>query len=97
MAKGFKDAVVLTQKSAGHCSLSAASLCTAKAVRNYFWHGVLPKPGTECEIEAGIFGKPTKDGKEEVDVAEALSAEDQELMRAMEELSRDFDPPKFYM
>jgi hypothetical protein len=92
MALGFKDAAVLEQKSLGHCSLSAASLCTAKVVRNYFRRGVVPKPGAECEIESSLFGKVK--GSEMV---QALSGEDRELMQAIKELSRDFDVPSFHM
>jgi hypothetical protein len=95
MARGFKDAAVLEQKSAGHCSLSAASLCTAKVLRNYFRNGLVPKPGTECEIESRIFGEAK--GADFSETVSALSEEDRELILAMEELSRDFDVPKFTM
>lgn len=36
MSKGFKDAVVLTQDSPGHCTIAAASKCTVGYVRKYF-------------------------------------------------------------
>jgi hypothetical protein len=48
MAAGFKDAVVLHKKAAGHMSVSSVSLCTTKTVRNYFRHGTLPV-GPEAE------------------------------------------------
>jgi hypothetical protein len=90
MAKGFKDAVVLHQKSAGHCSLSAASLCTAKVIRDYFRHGILPENNKECEIESRMFGgevQPT---------VRLMSEDDERLLEAMKELSKDFDPPIFH-
>ncbi|KAF9475280.1 alpha/beta-hydrolase [Pholiota conissans] len=39
MSKVFNGSAVLTQDSAGHCSLSAPSLCTAKHIRLYFATG----------------------------------------------------------
>jgi hypothetical protein len=84
MAKGFKDAAVLHQKSAGHCSLSAASLCTAKVIRDYFRHGTLPESDTECEIESRMFGDSA---------VRALSAEDAELLAAVQELNEGFEVP----
>ncbi|TFK22816.1 hypothetical protein FA15DRAFT_671144 [Coprinopsis marcescibilis] len=50
MSKGFRDSVVLTQDSAGHCSISATSMCTFKHVRKYFTDGTLPDPGTVCNV-----------------------------------------------
>lgn len=38
-----------------HCSTSATSLCTHKAVRAYFQNGTLPEEGTVCETESNIF------------------------------------------
>jgi hypothetical protein len=89
MASGFKGAAVLHQKSGGHCSLSAASLCTAKTVRDYFRHGVLPEEGKECEIESRMFGAPVE--------ALGLSEEDAKLRDAIWQLSRDFEPPMMHM
>ncbi|KAF2767835.1 hypothetical protein EJ03DRAFT_328854 [Teratosphaeria nubilosa] len=42
MAHGFDNAGVLHQDSEGHCSYSGVSLCTARAVREYFQSGILP-------------------------------------------------------
>jgi hypothetical protein len=92
MALGFKDAAVLEQKSAGHGSISSASLCTAKVVRDYFRHGMVPKPGTQCEIESRMFDKP-----KDIETLHGLSMEDRELLRAVQELSSKWDPPKLYM
>ena len=39
-----------------HASLAATSLCTAKAIREYFREGKLPEPGTICEILFQMFG-----------------------------------------
>jgi hypothetical protein len=85
MATGFKDAVVLHQKSVGHCSLSAASLCTAKVVRKYFRHGIVPQAGMECEVESRMFGGPVK--------TSGLGEEDQRLADAISELNVDFETP----
>ncbi|KAJ3539136.1 hypothetical protein NM688_g6410 [Phlebia brevispora] len=57
LAKGFPGSVVLTQHSAGHCSVSATSACTILAIREYFRDGKVPQPGTRCEIESRMFTK----------------------------------------
>jgi hypothetical protein len=88
MSKGFKDAAVLHQKSAGHCSLAAASLCTAKVVRAYFQNGTMPEPGAECEIESRLFGGSS---------VRALSVDDAELLAAVEELSENFEVPPMHV
>jgi hypothetical protein len=85
MAGGFKGAVVLHQKSVGHCSLSAASLCTAKVVRNYFRRGIVPEAGMECEVESRMFGEPVK--------TLDLNHEDQQLVDAISELNLNFETP----
>jgi hypothetical protein len=51
MSTRFPGSAVLTQDSAGHCSLAAFSPCTWAAVSRYFDTGELPKPGTVCPIE----------------------------------------------
>jgi hypothetical protein len=80
MAAGFKDAVVIHQKSVGHGSIRAVSLCTAKAVRDYFRHGnVPPGPEIECEVESRMFGPP-------VTMEDASSGEDVELWSTIHEL-----------
>jgi hypothetical protein len=84
MAAGFKDAVVLHRKAAGHMSVSSVSLCTTKTVRNYFRHGTLPVgPEAECEIESRMFGPPATPVTQ-------LSDEDLELWQAAHELQAAF-------
>jgi hypothetical protein len=90
MAKGFKDAVVLHQKSTGHSSLAAVSLCTLKAVRAYFHNGTLPAHGAECEIESRIFGAPAVDER-------GLSANDAQLYAVAQELSASFKVPMIHV
>ncbi|KZV89506.1 hypothetical protein EXIGLDRAFT_650153 [Exidia glandulosa HHB12029] len=90
MSKGFKDAVVLTQNSPGHCSTAATSLCTSKYIRAYFRNGTLPEPGTVCEDDDDIF---PPDDKVDIDLA-ALSAEDRELLRAARDFSAGFEVPR---
>ena len=45
----YGGAGLLVQDSYGHCSLSAPSVCTAKAIKAYFEEGTLPAEGTVCE------------------------------------------------
>lgn len=92
MAKGFLGAKVLHQKSAGHCSLAAASLCTARVVRDYFRNGTLPEEGKECEVESRMFGGPV-----DAEATSQLGEEDEVLMRAMKELSQNWETPMLHM
>ncbi|KZV81214.1 hypothetical protein EXIGLDRAFT_686220 [Exidia glandulosa HHB12029] len=91
MAKGFKDAVVLTQNSPGHCSIAAASLCTAKYIRAYFRDGTLPAQGTICEDDEDVFPPDHK----VVDEFPLMSTEDRELFSAARDLSVGFKVPHF--
>jgi hypothetical protein len=66
MSAGYPGSVVLTQNSAGHCSISTPSLCTARFVRRYFEDGELPPNGTVCEADMKPFGHVEVGGEEEV-------------------------------
>jgi len=88
MSEGFKDSVVLTQNSSGHCSISATSICTTKAVHAYFRNGTVPEKGTFCEVESTIFA-----GTREIDFS-AFSTEEQELFRASQDLQANYFVPR---
>jgi hypothetical protein len=52
MSEGHEGSVVLTQDSAGHCSVfSAPSECTRKVIRKYLDTGELPQKGTICKAD----------------------------------------------
>ena len=105
MSRGFNNSIVLTQNSPGvnnisclfhlliivqHTSPSAPSLCTVKYVRQYFTDGTLPKPGTICEVDVGLFDSVTE-GPTEDDAQRRLhmdmNEEDKLLLSAIRELS----------
>lgn len=44
MARRFNGAGLLEQKSAGHCTISSASRCTAKVLKAYINEGKVPPP-----------------------------------------------------
>ncbi|KZV91479.1 alpha/beta-hydrolase [Exidia glandulosa HHB12029] len=46
---------LIIQDSSGHCSLAAASLCTANAIRGYFLNGTLPENGLFCPVSEETF------------------------------------------
>ncbi|PWY75883.1 hypothetical protein BO83DRAFT_426149 [Aspergillus eucalypticola CBS 122712] len=81
MARGFPESIVLEQNSIGHCTLSGPSLCTAKAIRQYFQTGELPSPGTVCQVDELPFHLA---GQER---SQILSPGDTELMSALHSLS----------
>jgi hypothetical protein len=82
MASGFKDAVVLHRKAAGHMSVTSVSTCTAKTIRDYFRLGKLPPaPEVECEIESRMF-------EPQIVSRATPSGEDQELLSVMYELQQ---------
>lgn len=55
MSTAFDGSVVLAQDSEGHCSDNNPSLCTIKAIQEYFGNGTLPAPGTMCLPELRPF------------------------------------------
>ena len=60
MAQKFVDAGLVEQLSEGHCSLSALSFCTTKAVVNYFLKGEVPSPpklGKDGDLKNGEWLK----------------------------------------
>ncbi|THW33153.1 hypothetical protein D6C77_04166 [Aureobasidium pullulans] len=79
MSRGFPGSVVLQQDTEGHCSSSGVSFCTAKAVRNYFQTGELPKAGTICYPER----LPLDGFSEEEEPALPKGETDEALWKAM--------------
>ncbi len=77
----FEGAAVLEQHTDGHCAIPVASLCTAKNVRRYYQTGELPKNGTVCEMDRGIF-----DDEEDSTAVAALSEEDTALLQTLRRL-----------
>ncbi|PPR04801.1 hypothetical protein CVT26_012974 [Gymnopilus dilepis] len=88
MSHGFKDSVVLTQDSAGHCSIAAPSLCTQKYIRQYFTDGSLPKPGTVCDAIEDTFPGSPAEGPRQAVFLSSLSKDDREIFNAISELSK---------
>jgi hypothetical protein len=62
MAAGFDGAGVLQQNSEGHCSYAGVSMCTGKAIREYFQSGRLPgvARGIESWKGVGKFCEPDR-------------------------------------
>ena len=79
----YEGAVILVQESYGHCTISAPSTCTMRAIQAYFQNGTLPKEGATCEENEVPFVGRVK--------AEAMDAEDAELVWATRKLV-DFVP-----
>ncbi|CAE6413722.1 unnamed protein product [Rhizoctonia solani] len=81
-AFGFESSTLLIQQGFGHPSTSHPSLCTAKNIRDYFVHGIVPINGTYCTPEPGwIFPTNTTHSKRSM-----LSRRDRTLLEAVEEL-----------
>ncbi|KAF8217173.1 TAP-like protein-domain-containing protein [Mycena galopus ATCC 62051] len=89
MSQGFPGSVVLTQDSAGHCSISGVSLCTHKYIRQYFFDGTLPAPGTICAVDVPPF--PTSDfAMDDPQAPLGVSAADLHLFDAVQKLAKTF-------
>ncbi|KAH8737991.1 Alpha/Beta hydrolase protein [Ilyonectria robusta] len=80
----FPSSVVLKQNSYGHCSLAAASTCTARHIRAYFQHGTLPLAGAECDPDYDLFELPT----------DQHAAAQDDLASAVFELAHEVDLPR---
>ncbi|GJE89473.1 alpha/beta hydrolase [Phanerochaete sordida] len=87
MSQAFNNSVVLHQDSAGHGSLAATSLCTAKAIRAYFKDGKLPPNGTVCGVESRMFPVGTE-------IQLSLQGEDREVMDAWRGIRASVEIPK---
>jgi len=90
MAKKFVDAGLIEQKSEGHCSLAAVSLCTTKKIQAYFLEGKVPPPPVtsdnglddgkwdKCEAQQWPWHDPSaviaEQGEEEVKLMNAADA-----------------------
>ncbi|KAK8135816.1 proteinase [Apiospora sp. TS-2023a] len=60
---GFAGSVVLEHKGFGHASVAQPSTtCTLAKVREYFTSGVLPAPGTACEVDQPAFASAPRNG-----------------------------------
>ena len=86
MSEMFKDSSVLHVDIDGHCTLSGASLCAAKAIRNYFQTGEVVEKGTLCRPNLRPFVGDKGEGVaavEKLDV-EGLTREERVLFEASE-------------
>ena len=79
--------------------MSAPSLCTTKYIRQYFADGILPKPGTVCEVDLGPFDSVKEGSTEDAQgrLHMDMNEEDKQLLNAIRELSSlpftNFYPP----
>jgi hypothetical protein len=84
MSAMFKDSAVLQLDIDGHCTLSGASLGTAKAIRAYFQTGELVKSGTVFKPNFRPLVGAKGEGVEVLD-QDSLSLEDLKLFQASED------------
>lgn len=61
------------------------SACTAKHVKAYFVDGVMPKPGTQCEVDSPPFEVGMEPEDEEGEEGEEEESEDSEETEDSEE------------
>ncbi|KAJ6541006.1 TAP-like protein-domain-containing protein [Mycena vulgaris] len=95
MSEGFNGSVVLTQDSVGHASISAPSICTQKHIRQYFLNGVLPEPGTICDVIGSPFPASDYQDLSDAQAVLTLPAADRILFDAVRELSTTMFPFHF--
>ena len=94
MARGFEGAGVLQQNSEGHCTYASPSMCTGRALREYFQSGRLPgsKGGLEDWDGYGALCEPDRlpfDGYEEGTIPELPKGEtDRKLWEALVSLNQ---------
>lgn len=97
MSEGFEGAGVLHQDSEGHCTYASPSMCTGRALREYFQTGELPgKPGGLKEWDEwgghGLLCEPDRlplDGyTKNSDAPLPVGETDAELWNALVELNR---------
>ncbi|KAL1412438.1 hypothetical protein Q8F55_000183 [Vanrija albida] len=86
MVEGFgRDAArLLVHDGRGHCTTAEPSLCTVKALSDFFVRGVLPAEGTVCKADDG-FIFPDKNATVAAGVAGGRDAELRDVMRRMQQ------------
>lgn len=84
----FEGSRIVEVEGYGHCSVAVPSLCIAKHVRDFLYHGTLPENDTKCEVDEPYFLKPN------ASVRIFDNAEDQAIHLAQIELANDPDWPR---
>ncbi|KAJ5448442.1 hypothetical protein N7445_003263 [Penicillium cf. griseofulvum] len=86
MSQIFAGSGLLQQESEGHTTLTAPSICVAKAIRHYFQTGTLPVRGTLCQADLKpLVGSPHHRDT----ISQSFSPADRKLFEAlMEEVQR---------
>ncbi|KAL8789720.1 MAG: hypothetical protein Q9213_000970 [Squamulea squamosa] len=89
---GFDGSVVLQHEGYGHTFTAQPSVCTARAVRDYFLNGTLPAAGTKCPPDFGLFSNKTLEDSLALFSKRALLKEDDDnddakLMAAVMQLN----------
>ncbi|EKV11473.1 Proteinase, putative [Penicillium digitatum PHI26] len=80
MSQIFPGSGLLQQESEGHTTLTAPSICVAKAIRHYFQTGALPTEGTLCEADLKpLVGSPHHLAK----ITQSLNPSDRRLFEAL--------------
>ncbi|KAJ7598664.1 hypothetical protein C8J56DRAFT_1000238 [Mycena floridula] len=88
----FPGSVVLSQDSAGHCSLAAPSTCTQSYIRDYFVHGTLPKPNTWCPVTRSTFSPSAFESQDQNQQIISVEEDRSEKLRRAFEASRSVFP-----
>ncbi|KAJ6156529.1 hypothetical protein N7497_005414 [Penicillium chrysogenum] len=80
MSRIFPGSRLLQQESEGHTTLTAPSICVAKAIRHYFQTGKLPVTGTLCEADLKpLVGSPHRHAT----ISQSSSPADRKLFEAL--------------
>ncbi|KAJ8092881.1 hypothetical protein PM082_023514 [Marasmius tenuissimus] len=87
VSQQFPGSVVLEQRSPGHASIAAPSVCTAKVIRDYFMNGTLPEQGTVCSMDGSPFDDPASATNATLK-RDLMSSEDAGLAEAVQDLAR---------
>ncbi|KAJ5187880.1 hypothetical protein N7449_010874 [Penicillium cf. viridicatum] len=80
MSQIFPGSGLLQQESEGHTTLTAPSICVAKAIRHYFQTGTLPVVGTLCQADLKpLVGSP----HHHATISQNFSPSDRKLFKAL--------------
>ncbi|ERF70267.1 hypothetical protein EPUS_09105 [Endocarpon pusillum Z07020] len=79
------DHITPLASAQNHCSIGQPSLCTYKAIREYFINGTLPDTGTQCDPDVTDFGKSSSTLSKRA----AQDSEDAVLLNAALSVSQD--------
>ncbi|KIJ55639.1 hypothetical protein M422DRAFT_774620 [Sphaerobolus stellatus SS14] len=86
------DSRLLLQDTSGHCSVAMASLCTGRAIREYFFDGKLPLDNTLCAASEIPFPPKNSENTFSWISGGIMNEEDMRILQNFKKLGEEMQP-----